>query len=372
MRKLGLSLALISGAAASVAAQKPMPWRPEIGIRSAFGKVNVDDGATKFTVIDIPGGSGFQGIGGNASLFAVIPVGTGRFAIEPGLGYSDQTAGGTTVSLLAANARLLFSAYRGVYLAAGPGVTLVKTNGQEGARWGGEVAAGYRFHVGGAVDARAEVFYNQHGKNDNIGLPKDHDIGLAVALGMGIGERSMVRSSRRMASSDRMWDLALGVQGGYTHATFPGQIEITSMSLPGTGGELSLFGLPIPAVNPWFVQIPVGQRFAIEPSFSYHSFSLDGGTKGHAFGLGVRGDYAFNRTLYGAVSADMSSVGGDLFTGADGIHGFGVAFGARYPLFAGLKGRTELSYKTFTGGNNAYLPDHQVTGLSFGVVAPLK
>lgn len=366
MRKLLLTLGLVAGVAPAAVAQDA--WRPEIGIRSVFGQVDVD--GTNVTLIDLPAGSGIEGYGANASLYGVIPVGR-RFAVEPSLGFSDVSAAGTTATTVNAGGRVLYSAWRKVYLAAGPSLSLIKSDGEELTRWGGQVAAGYRFHVSGAVDGRAELFYSTLGKNDDFGLVESNEIGLAVSLGMGLGERPAPRGARG-ARADRMWDLALGVQGGYSHASFPGQVEITNFSLPGTGGEGGLFGVPLPQLAPWFVQIPVGERFALEPSFGYHRFDIEDGPNGSMYTLGLRGDYAFNRTFYGAVSGELLGVGGDSFDGVDGMTGLGFATGVRFPLVAGLKARTELSYRVFTGGDSAVLPDNQVTSLSFALLAPLR
>lgn len=370
MRKLGLSLALLVGATASVAAQG-MPWRPEIGIKSTFGKVKLDDG-TKLTMIDIPGGNGLTGYGGNASLYATFPV-KSQWAVEPALGMNDLTFSGTNVEIVNASTRLMFSAFRGLYLGAGPAMALIKSDGVESTRWGFNAGVGYRFKVGGAVTGRAEVFYTNTGEDTDNSVQKSNEFGLAVGLGLGLRNERPARGASRGRSESRMWDWALGMQGGYAHISFPGQIEVTEFSLPGAGGEpAALAGVPFQSISPWFVQIPIGDRFALEPSFGYHKFKQDGGGDLSTYTVGLRGDYAFNRTFYGALSADLAGVGGSLFSGADGMHAIGGALGARFPLVGPLQGRTEVVYKAYAGGNNAFLPDHQVHGISFGIFAPLK
>lgn len=371
MRKLLLSLALGTGAVSSLAAQAK-PWTGEFGIRSTFASVEVDDGGPKFTTIDIPGGSGFQGFGGNASLYAVFPVGSsGRFAIEPGLGFSDVTdlaLVGVAATQATVNARLLYAVTSGLYVAAGPQIALLKVNGEESMRTGGQVAAGWRFNIKN-LNARAEVFYSVTGEDSEIGFPSGNALGASLGLGMPVGGSRAARSAR---NSDRMWDLALGVQGGYTHASFPGHGEITGFSLPGNGNELSLLGVPLPGMAPWFVQIPVGERISVEPSFGYHKVDEDGGSNGSVMSLGVRGNYAFNRTFYAGLSYEMSSLSGDAFDGVDGSTGIGAAAGVRFPLVAGLTGRTELTYVVLSAGDNSFLTDGQVTSISFGVSAPIR
>ncbi len=372
MRKLSLSMALAVGLASTLSAQAPTPWTGEVGIRSTFASVDVDDGALEFTSIDIPGGTGFQGFGGNASLYAVIPVGSsGRMAIEPSFGFSDVSdlaLVGLTTTQATINARFLYAVTSGLYLAAGPQVSLIKQSGEESIRTGGQVAAGWRFKIKN-LNARAEVFYGTIGEDDDLGLPSANSMGASFGLGMPVGSSRAARSAR---SSDAMWDLAFGVQGGYSHASYPGFGEITTLSLPGNGNEISLIGAPVPSMAPWFIQIPVGERIAVEPSFGYHSIDQDGGGNGSVMTVGVRGNYAFNHTFYAGLSAEMTSLGGDAFDGVDGTIGFGAAVGVRFPLVAGLKGRTELTYVALSSGDNSILPDGQVTSLSFGVFAPIR
>ena len=366
MRKLSLSMALAAGLASTLSAQAPMPWRQEIGIRSTFGQLDVND--TKVTLIDLPAGSGVQGFGSNAGLYFVAPVGA-RFAIEPSLGLSDLSLGGASVTMIQTGARVLYSAWRGVYLAAGPNLRVIKANGQQEGVWGGQIAAGYRFNVGGAVSGRAEVFYESVGKGDNILTESSNTIGLAIGLGLGLGESAPRRGARR---ADAMWDFALGVQGGYSHLTSKGNFDMTALSLPGGGSNIGLFGFPITTVAPWFVQIPVGEKIALEPSVSYHRYDIEDGGNGAAYELGLRANYALDRRFYIGAGVEQQGLSGDDFDGVDGIFGAGVAAGIRYPLFAGLKGRTELTYRGFFAGDNSILDDYTVTGISFAVTAPLK
>lgn len=366
MRKLSLSLALLVGSAGALAAQKPMPWNTEIGIRSSFAVTSIDE--TNISQIQFPSNGGVSGLGGGAALYAVFPVGA-RVAIEPGLGYSDASLPGIgNVVTMNAGARVLFSAWRGLYVGAGPIVSLLKADGEEDARFGANVAAGYRFPVGGLVTARAEVFYQTVGEGELLVTESSSDIGLAIGLGMGLGAPA---SSR--AASDRMWDLALGFQGGYTHVSAPGAGDLSSFNFPGGGSALTLFGSPVPSVSPWFVVIPVGQRFAVEPSFSYSSFSVENDAgSGTSYSLGVKGNYAFNKTVYAGLSAEYSGMGGDSFDGVDGTTGVGVQTGLRFPLIGGIQGRVEANYRTFMGGENSILGDFQAFGTTFGITAPLK
>jgi len=365
MRKLSLAVALLAGVTAPAAAQQPMPWTTEIGIRSTFASLDVD--GTGVTLIDIPSGSGIEGFGAGSALYAVFPVGGGRLAIEPSFGFSDQNVG-TTITQMTAGARALFSVWRGAYVGAGPMLTLLKAGGEEEARFGVNVAGGYRFTVSDAVTLRGEVFYEMMGEGEDFAPQESSTIGLALGLGMNFGGNAPAT-----VTGDRMWDFAIGVQGGYTHVSVPGQIDLSSFSLPGGGSNSGFVGFPISSVSPWFVVIPVGDRFAVEPSFSYHSYSIeDDAGSGSFYNVGVKGNYAFTRAFYAGLSAEMLGMGGDDFDGVDGWTGVGAQTGLRFPLVGGIQGRVEANYRVFSGGDGSPFGDYQAWGTSFGVTAPLK
>lgn len=366
MRKLALTAVLASVIAVPAMAQQPMPWTTELGIRSTFASLDVD--GTGVTLIDLPAGGGIEGFGGGSALYAVFPVGHGgRLAVEPSFGYSDQNIG-TSITTMTAGARVLFSVWRGAYIGAGPMVNLLKVNGEEDARFGVNVAGGYRIPVGGVVTLRGEVFYESMGEGDLFATQSSSEIGLALGLGMGLGG-----PIRTVEPADGYWELALGVQGGYTHVSVPGQIDLSSFTLPGGGSNSGLIGFPITSVSPWFVTIPVGERFAVEPSFSYHSYSVeDDAGSGSFYEVGVKGNYAFTRGFYAGLSAEMLGMGGDDFDGVDGWTGVGAQTGLRFPLVGKIKGRVEVNYRVFSAGDNSPLGDYQAFGTTFGVTAPLK
>lgn len=365
MRKLALALSFVAGAAAPALAQAPMPWNTELGIRATIGKTDVD--GTGLTTIQFPAGGGYQGFGSGSALYAVFPVGSGRLAIEPSFSYTDVSVGTNVVQMNAAG-RLMISAWRGLYLGVGPTVALLKAGGEEEARFGLNAGAGWRFPVGGAVTARAEVFYESVQEGEAFAPQSSSNLGLSLGLGMGFGGNPAGASH---ASSDALWELALGVQGGYNHMSSPGNFDLAGFTLPGGGTNLGFAPFPIQAVNPWFVVIPVGKAFALEPSFSYQSYSVEDANSGSAYNVGVKGNYAFNKTVYAGLSAEYLGFGGDDFDGVDGSTGVGAQAGLRFPLIQGLKGRLEMNYRTFNGGDNG-IPDYQAFGFNFGLTAPLK
>jgi hypothetical protein len=364
MRKLVLSLGLLAGVASTAAAQQPMPWASEIGITLNYTMSSAGD--ADFTTIGIPSGNGIAGLGGIGGVYGVFPV-NGRFAIEPSLGFQDISAG-TTVTSANASVRVLYSAWRGLYVGAGPTLALFRIGGDQTSAFGAQVGVGYRKQLSGALQGRAELYYAYQGEHDLVPDETTTSMGLMIGLGL---VPSAVPSARR-GEAQGLWQWAMGIQGGYAHVSADGG-DLTSFALP--GGQQSILATggaqPLPGVAPIFVQIPVGERFALEPSVGYSSIDVDGSTNVSAYALGLRANYAFNKTLYAAVSGDYQGFGGDL--DIDGTTGFGVAGGVRFPLVMGLNGRTEISWRKFSADAASFTgEEYTITGLTFAVTAPIK
>lgn len=364
MRKLSLSMALAFGLASTLSAQAPMPWTSEIGVKLNYTVTTIND--QDVTTIGIPSAAGLAGVGGVAGLYGVIPVG-GKFAVEPSLGLQDLGIAGTNATTANVAARLLYSAWRGLYIGAGPSVALYKQDGDQETILGGQVGVGYRFHLTGSLQGRAEVYYETQEKSDLVLGGEDAS---SIGLQLGLGFTPGAEPARRGRGDNGMWGWAMGLQGGYAHTSGDG-FELTSLSLPGAQNAISLVGggFPLPGVAPLFVQIPVSERIALEPSVGYSSVKIESGGKLSSYSLGLRADYAFNRTFYAALSGDYTGFGGDL--DIDATTGFGVAAGVRFPLVAGLNGRTELSWRDLHG-DDGFIGDYTVTGLTFAVTAPIK
>lgn len=363
MRKLVLTAVLSAAVAAPAMAQGPMDWKTEIGIKSNYSVTTIDE--ADITTIGLPGGNGLFGFGGVSSLYGVVPVGKSRFAVEPSLGLSDL--GGDAVALTSANVsvRALFSAWRGLYVGAGPTMALLKQGGDQETVFGVNVGAGYRFPITGNLVGRGEVFYETTQESDIIGDNSASTYGLVLGLGLTPGDVERAGS----ANGDRLWDMVFGIQSGYAHTSGDG-FEVTALSFPGGQGSVNVgAGVPLPGIAPIFAIIPVGNRFAVEPSLAYSSVDLDGSSKISTYAVGLRANYAFNKVLYAAVSGDYQGFGGDI--DADASTGFGAAFGARFPIVGGFSGRTEVTWRDFSGDEN-FIGDYTVTGLSFAIMAPLK
>jgi opacity protein-like surface antigen len=244
---------------------------------------------------------------------------------------------------------------------------LFRNNGTQYSTWGFNVGVGYRKHLTGSLTGRAEVYYESMGKHEFFGNEKSTAMGLKIGLGL---TPAAAPSGRRMRS-DAMWPLAMGFQGGYSHVSTESGNEISGFSLPGSENAIVAAQLPLPGVAPIFVQIPLGQRFALEPSIGFSSVKVEGGNKNSAYNLGLRANYGFTRNLYAGVSYDYVGYSGDDLGALDATTGYGVQGGVRFPLLSGLTGRTEISFRKFSA-DAALLGDFTNTAISFGVSAPLK
>lgn len=361
MRKLVLTAVLASVVAVPAMAQKPMAWTPEIGIKSNYSVTTVND--QDITTIGLPGGNGIFGFGGVSGLYGVVPV-SDAFAVEPSLGVADLSIGGNSITTANFSARLLYSAWRGLYVGAGPTMSLFRQSGSQESIFGVNAGVGYRFHITGNLVGRGEVFYEKTQKSDFLGDESVSSYG--AMLGLGLTPSAVEGSSA--GQDGALWQWVFGLQSGYQHSS--GDFgDYTSLNFPGSQGGITAGEAPLPGVAPMFVQIPVTKRVALEPSVAFSSIDFDGSGKVSTYAVGLRANYAVNKTLYAGVSGDYQGYGGDL--DADATTGFGLEFGARFPIVSGFSGRTELSWRRFNGDEN-FIGDFDTTALSFAIMAPLK
>ena len=364
MRKLGLSLVLIAGAAAPVAAQQM--WQPEIGIRAGWTRLKDPNSSTHIDGLDFPMTGGFTATNNASGLYGVIPV-KGRFAIQPSFGLLNfSNSGGGVVTTLSTGVRLNVAIASGLYVAAGPTMYVFKQDGNEDTQGGIEAAVGYRRAVGGRLHGSVEGFYEKREKSE--ALPKLNAYGLRLGMGYSLTDRMMRRAASR---SDRMWSPSIGIQGGWSLASFPGgNGDVTSFTLPFMGQSVLGGSFVVPGPSALSVLLPVGKKLAIEPSVDYHRVKVSTSSSAlTTYQLGARVNYAFNRTAYAGLGAEYTGLSASGVN--DGSHlGAVVAAGLRFPLVNGLMGRTELNYRVVDGDDA--LPSGQVTSFVFGVMLPLN
>lgn len=368
MRKLGLSLALLAGAAAPVAAQQM--WQPEIGIRAGWTRFDDPNSTTNLDVIDFPGVGGFSQTVNPSSLYGIIPL-SGRFALQPSGAFYNISVAGNTLTTIGAGIRLNVAITRSIYIAAGPNAYIFKQDGNEDTQGALEGAVGFRHSFNGRFRGSAEGFYEKREQSE--ALPKLNVYGVRLGFGYALnGGGSQMRRAGRpaMESDDRMWTPSIGLQGGWTLVSFPGgNGDVTTFGLPFAGQSLVAGSAILPGPSALSAIIPVGQRMAFEPSVDFHRLKNTGSSAASAYQLGARLNYAFNRTAYAGVGVEFAGVSAPSLSDKSKT-GAVLATGLRFPIAHGLKGRTELNYRFFD--KDDVTPTGQATSFVFGLLVPLK
>ena len=364
MRKLGLTLAMVAGAVAPLAAQGM--WKPEIGIRAGFTRFDDPNSDSHIDMIDIPGVGGFgAGASNQSSLYGIVPMG-GSLALQPSFGFYNVSVTGTTITAISAGARLNYAFTSSFYAGAGVNAYVLKSDGVEDTQGALEGAVGYRRPFGSNFRGSAEVFYEKREKSE--ALPELNAFGVRLGMGYAFGgETGGRRSGGRSAES--MWKTSIGLQGGWSLVSMPDVMDFTTFALPFAGQSAVAGSFIAPGPSALSVLFPVGEKMAFEPSLDVHSYKPDGSDRVTTYQLGARMNYAFNRSAYGAFGVEYSGVSAN---GVDDGSRLGalVAAGFRFPLTAGLSGRTELNYRVFDG--NDILPSGQATSFVFGLLVPVN
>ena len=362
MRKLAFFFALIAGAATPAVAQT---WRPEIGLRASFARFDDPNSDAYVDMIDLPGVGGYGAVGLNPSaLYGVVPLG-GRLAIQPSFGFSNISLGGTVLTAVSAGARLNMALTDDFYAGAGFNAYLTKQGGFEDTQGAIELAVGYHRTTGGHFRTTAELFFEKREQSEF--LPELNAFGLR--LGAGYVFTGGTSRARRGGAEDRMWSPAIAIQGGWTLTSFPDVVDFTSFSLPFVSQSAVAGEIITPGPAALTVILPFGERMAVEPSFNYHRYKTDTGDPISSYGFGARVDYALNGSAYAAAGLEYTGISA---TGLDDGSHFGpvLAAGFRFPMVGALQGRTELSYRWFSGSD--VFPSGQATSFGFGILVPVR
>lgn len=368
MRKLGLSLVLIAGAAAPVAAQQM--WQPEVGIRAGWTRFTAPNSSNHFDIIDLPMTGGYSGVMNPSSLYGIIPL-KGRFALQPTLGFGTvDISGGTNVGAFSPGLRLNVAIKSGLYAGVGATAYIVKSQGLEATQGGYEAAVGYRRAMGSRLHGSAEFFYEKREQDNVLDKWNSYGVRLGMGYGLGNGMASARRAGRPAMESDRMWKRSIGLQGGWSMVSFPNQAEVTSFTLPFNGQAAVLGGFVVPGPSALSMLFPVGQRIAIEPSVDFHRYKATGSDASTFYQLGGRVNYAFNRTAYAAVGLEYAGFSVPGSTNDKSRVSEMVGAGLRFPITNGLMGRTEINYRVFD--KNDIAPAGQATSFLFGLLVPVK
>jgi opacity protein-like surface antigen len=367
MRKLGLSLALLAGAAAPVAAQQS--WQPEIGIRAGWTHFDDANSTTTLDIIDLPMSGGYVGVINPSALYGIIPL-SGRFALEPSFGWNTLDVGGATnIDAFSPGLRLNIAIGDGLYAGVGATAYIVKSQGLEATQGGYEAAVGYRRAMGARLHGSAEFFYEKREQDNVLGEWTSYGLRLGMGFGLGEGMTTSRRTGRPAMESPRMWTRSIGVAGGWTLVSLPNQTEVTTFTLPFAGQGLAAGSLPLPGPSALSMLFPVGQRLAFEPSVDFHRVKASTSDAVTSYQIGARLNYAFNKTAYAAVGLEYSSISTTGISDKSRI-GEMVGAGLRFPITNGIMGRTEFNYRTFDKSD--VVPAGQAMSFVFGLLVPVK
>lgn len=365
MRKL-LLIGALAMLATPVTAQRV--WQPEIGVQGGFSSFRpAGTGASSTTLIELPGGSFLTTILTYAPLYAIIPVGN-RLAVEPQLGASQVTLGGNAITIARVGLRLDYGFGPGFYGTAGTVLNILEPGSPGNKQVGLQVGVGYRTHLAGALNGRIEGNWVTTHASDVAGAFNTYSILLGVSSTVG---SPATRSTR--TGETRAWSPALGVVGGYgsAHAVGSGG-DITGVFLPGGLNSFTIFGGAVPAPPTLFAIIPLGGKWAIEPSFDLHRFAPPApASPTTSFEVGARVDYAIAGGWYAAAGGQLTNVNPSSGSSAT-LTGASLAGGYRFHLAGPMGGRFEVNY--LMTGKNDTLGNPPINTLSFlfGLTMPLR
>ena len=370
MQRTFAMLALLSALATGARAQS---WHTEFGIQSGYTRLKpAGTGASDhIDVFGIPGFNVPALVPAGASLFAVLPW-KNKIAVETSLSARQGNDG------LLGDATSLNLSVRGdcaitpkIYGAAGGLLNWIETGGQHETQLGVGAAVGYRFGFVRGLRGRIEANVAFLGKS-NLLSPVDIysvQFGVSKQLGAAAGT-ARGRTAAPARASNRAWQPAFGVQGGYTRShTVGGGADLTALSVPGLGGAVSILGTPAgPPVL--FAILPIGRKIAIEPGLDVSRIQTSGTT---VFGgnLAARLNYAVSGGWYAAAGGNLLylKVTG---SGGESVTGMNLAWGYRFPFTSGLGGRFEMGYTMMRKNTNVGLPPTNTLALQFGATMPLR
>ena len=172
-----------------------------------------------------------------------------------------------------------------------------------------------------------------------------------------LGVIALVALLATNAQAQSSWQSEFGIQGGFTRLVIAGAgADPTDViSLPGFN-----LGSLIPAAAGLYFTIPAGRKLAVETDVAFSQFSS--GLTATLFTLGVRGDYAVTRHVYGAAGGALAYNNGIANATQLGLQ---AGIGYRFGLSRTLNGRVEAR-TTFYGKTDNVSPANAYSAL-FGV-----
>jgi len=364
LRKL-LAIAALVVLATPAAAQRT--WQPEIGIQGGFSSYKTaGTGGNATTFIELPGGTFLTTILTYAPVYAILPVGR-RLALEPQFGGSQVNLGGSTFTVGRVGLRFDYAFGPGLYGAAGGVLNVAYTGSPGNKQVGLQLGVGYRTHLSGPLNGRVEANWVTTHASDLLGASNAYSVLLGVSS--TLGGSTAGRPAR--ASAMKAWSPVIGFVAGYgdAHAVGSGG-DVTGIFFPGVTNSFAVFGTAIPAPPTLFAIIPLGGKWAIEPSFDVHHVGSSG-SSATSFEAGARFDYAVTDGWYAAAGGQLTNVNPSSGSSAT-LTGASVAWGYRFHLAGATGGRVEVNY-LMTGKNNTVgTPPINTLTVLFGLTMPLQ
>lgn len=365
MRKVTVGFVLSCVAVPAGAQQQ---WHPEIGIQGGFARVKPAGTHRNdaFSFVDVPGGSFVTAALSYAPLYAIIPVGD-RVAVEAQFGATQATAS-QSFTFAKIGARVDYAVTPELYVAGGAFLNYIQSNTPSHSNLGLQIGAGYRTTLGGGLNGRIEAGWLSRERSGAI-QPMN-----AYTVLVGVSSRLDAATSpaRAPRGQDRPWTVTLGFNSGYVSAHAVGRGSATLVLLPGSGVDPNSLGAFIPTVPTLFAQLPLGGRWAFEPSLDveyskpYSLLATD--TK---VGIGSRIDYAVHGGWYAAAGGQLTYF---QFTGlkSGAIPGILGAWGFRFHLAREFGGRMEINYLMSARHRALGQPPINTLGLLFGATMRLQ
>ncbi len=354
-------------------------WRTEIGIRGGYTwfQATGRGHAGRIDQIDLVGGDIISALQTYGTLFAVLPW-REKIAVEPSLSFYQATPPATPGT----NATAVTFALRGdyavsphIFFAAGGALNYFdKTGGSNEHQLGLQAAIGYRTHLLGSLNGRAEVQFNTF-KKASQSVPFN-----LYSLLLGVSTGTSAAAPRGRAAKPQSWPLAMGMAAGYTHNHINGSRDFTTLSFPGLGSG-GATGLTPGGAGPatMFIVFPLGEKLGVEAGWDLHRIKTYGSFPQSFFTgqIAPRVNYALNDHWYAAAGAGFhflkaGSPGSQIkLMAQSGVQG---AIGYRFPLIGSVAGRLEANYAVFKkrSGVSIFAADLTSFSLTLGASMGLK
>lgn len=353
---------------AAVPAMAQRFWNPEIGLQGGFAHVKPSGtGASDaINLIDAPGGSFVTAVLSYAPLYAIIPIGQ-RFAVEPQAGLAQATVStANAVTFARLGARLDYAVTQSLYVAGGGVLNDVQTDAPRHLQVGLQAGLGYRTTLGSRLSGRLEVgWITTHG---NHGSPPA--VNAYTGL-IGISSRLDSRGAERPAhpAPGGAWAPSIGFNAGYASIHAVGGETVTLLFFPGSGADPTSLGGIVPTVPTLFLQLPLGGKWALEPSVDAEYGKAPFTFSTTKVGIGGRVDYAVRGGWYAGLGGQLLYVRVRSSTVVPGVVG---AWGYRFHILHALGGRFEASYLMSARQRDLNLPPVNSLSLLFGTTAELR